>query len=111
MNLIILMKTPRIILALLTAIALIAITGSATAVEKNDGKDAKKAKPYPLKTCLVSDEPLDADPNMKSFTLVHEGQEIKLCCKSCLKDFKKDSTKLLKKMKEVAAKEAAKSAK
>ena len=71
-------------------------------------KDAKKAKPYPLKTCLISNEKLDADPSMKSFVFVHEGQEIKLCCKNCQKDFKKDSAKYLKKMKEVAAKEAAK---
>ena len=105
------MKTPRTIVALLTGIALIAVVGSAFAVENKDSKDAKKAKPYPLKICLVSDEVLDSDPSMKSFTFVHEGQEIKLCCKSCQKDFKKDSTKFLKKMKEVAAKEAAKSAK
>ena len=102
------MKKSPTLISLLTGLALIAASSSAMAVEKNEGKDGKKAKPYPLKTCLISDEKLDSDPSMKSFVFVHEGQEIKLCCKNCQKDFKKDSAKYLKKMKEVAAKEAAK---
>lgn len=102
------MKTHRNTFALFAAIGLITITGSLFAFETKEGKDAKKAKPYPLKTCLISDEKLDADPSMKSFSFVHEGQEIKLCCKNCQKDFKKDSAKFLKKMKELAAKENAK---
>jgi hypothetical protein len=61
-------------------------------------KKAEKAKPYPLDKCAVSDEKLDADPAMKSYTFVHEGQEVKLCCKSCLKDFNKDSKKYMKKI-------------
>lgn len=56
------------------------------------------AKPYPLDTCIVSDEKLGADANMKPFVFTHEGQEIKLCCKSCQKDFKKDPAKYLKKL-------------
>ena len=56
------------------------------------------AKPYPLDTCIVSDEKLGADPNMKPFAFTHEGQEIKLCCKSCKKDFTKDPAKYLKKL-------------
>lgn len=56
----------------------------------------KKAKPYPLKTCVVSDEKLGemGDP----YVFTHEGREVKLCCKSCLKDFKKDPAKFTKKM-------------
>ena len=46
-------------------------------------------KPYPLDTCIVTDEKLDADPDMKSYAFVHEGQEVKLCCKSCKKKFDK----------------------
>lgn len=56
------------------------------------------AKAYPLDTCLVSDEKLGADPDMKPYVFTHEGQEIKLCCKSCLKSFKKDPAKYLKKL-------------
>lgn len=60
------------------------------------GSAEKKAKAYPLETCLVSDEKLGdmGDP----YVFVHEGQEIKLCCKSCQKDFKKEPKKFLKKL-------------
>ena len=65
----------------------------------------KKPKPYPLDTCIVSDEKLGADPAMKPHTFVHEGREVKLCCKSCLKDFKKDTAKFIAKI-EAAEKKA-----
>lgn len=68
--------------------------------EKSDAA----AKPYPLDTCIVSDEKLDADPDMASYSFVHEGQEIKLCCKSCKKKFDKDPAKYLKKLADAAAK-------
>ena len=65
-------------------------------------KKADKPKPYPLKTCVVSDEKLGemGDP----YVFTHEGREIKLCCKSCLKDFKKDPAKYIKVMEEAEAK-------
>jgi len=55
-----------------------------------------KAKAYPLDKCIVSDEKLGemGEP----FVFVHEGQEIKLCCSSCQKDFKKNPAKYLKKL-------------
>jgi hypothetical protein len=62
------------------------------------------AKPYPasLKTCVVSDEKLGdhGDP----YVFVHEGQEVKLCCKGCLKDFKKEPAKYMKAISDAAAK-------
>ena len=61
-------------------------------------KKADKPKPYPLTTCVVSDEKLGADPSMKPYVFTHEGREIKLCCKSCLKDFKKDTASYIKKI-------------
>lgn len=61
-------------------------------------KPEAKAKAYPLDTCIVSDEKLGADPAMKTFVFTHEGQEIKLCCKSCQKDFNKAPAKYLKKL-------------
>jgi hypothetical protein len=60
-----------------------------------DKKDSK-AKAYPLDKCIVSDEKLGSMGDPYVFT--HEGQEIKLCCKSCQKDFKKDPAKYLKKI-------------
>jgi|SRR5690348_9671857 hypothetical protein len=62
-----------------------------------DNKKAEKAKPYPLKTCVVSDEKLGGDMG-EPYVFTHNGQEIKLCCKSCLKDFKKDPAKYMKKV-------------
>ncbi len=53
-------------------------------------------KPFPasLKTCVVSDEKLGE--HGKPYVFTKDGQEIKLCCKSCLKDFNKDPEKYLK---------------
>ncbi len=69
--------------------------GSLAAFGAEKAKDAKP-KPYPLQTCIVSDEKLDG--HGKPYVFTHEGQEIKLCCKPCLKDFKKDTAKYLKKI-------------
>ena len=68
------------------------------------GKTDAAAKPYTLDTCIVSDEKLDADPTMKSYSFVHEGQEIKLCCKSCKKKFDKEPAKYLKKLADASGK-------
>ena len=56
------------------------------------------AIPYPLDICIVTGEKLDTDPGMVSYTFVHEGQEFKLCCKGCLKDFNKEPEKYLAKL-------------
>ena len=61
-----------------------------------EGKTDSKAKPYPLEKCVVSDEKLGEMG--KPYVFTHEGREIKLCCKSCLKDFKKDPAKYVKKI-------------
>jgi hypothetical protein len=67
-----------------------------------DEKKEAKPKPYPLETCIVSDEKLGEMGKPHVFT--HEGREIKLCCKSCLKDFQKDPAKHVKKMEKAEAK-------
>jgi hypothetical protein len=56
---------------------------------------ATNAKPYPLKTCLVSGEELGkmGEPHR----LTYQGQEIQLCCKGCEKDFIQEPEKYLKK--------------
>lgn len=79
------------------------------------GDDAKKPKPYTLKVCPVSDEKLGGDMG-EAYVFVYgktaddAGREIKLCCKSCLKDFDKAPKKFLKKIDkaEAAAAKAAK---
>ena len=93
--------------------ALAAFTSTASAGEgccaaatpmADAGKADAAAKPYPLDTCIVSDEKLGADPDMKPYVFVHEGQEIKLCCKSCKKKFDKEPEKYMKKLKDTPAK-------
>ena len=58
----------------------------------------KKPKPYPLDKCIVSDEKIGADSGMKPYEFAVDGQEVKLCCKSCLKDFNKDKATYMKKI-------------
>jgi len=76
-----------------------AAPGSAVAA---DAKNEKSGKPYPLKTCVVSGEAFGTG-GMKTYVFIHEGQEVKLCCKSCLKDFRKNPAKYLKKIKAAEA--------
>ncbi|MBL9175042.1 MAG: hypothetical protein JNL10_16000 [Verrucomicrobiales bacterium] len=63
------------------------------------GADANssKPKPYTLDYCLVSDEKFEGS-GMTPYEMVKDGQTIKFCCKSCLKDFNKDAAKYLKKL-------------
>ncbi len=77
----------------------LALAASTFAAEAGKSADAKSAKPYTLKTCIVSDEKLGGDMG-KPYVFVHEGQEFKLCCKGCLKDFNKEPAKYVKKLAE-----------
>jgi YHS domain-containing protein len=60
------------------------------------GKEVKKeeVKPYKPNTCIVSGDKLGEMGKPVVFT--YQGQEIKLCCKDCRKDFDKDPAKYLK---------------
>ena len=90
------------ITTLLAAITF-AILTAALAAQAED----KKPKPYPLKTCIVSDEEINDKGDMKPYAFVQDGREVKLCCKSCLKDFNKDKAKYMAKI-EAAEKKKAK---
>jgi hypothetical protein len=59
-------------------------------------KPASKDKPYTLDTCIVSDEKLGemGDP----FVTSYKGQQVKMCCKACNKDFTKNPDKYMKKL-------------
>jgi YHS domain-containing protein len=52
---------------------------------------------YPLKTCVVSGNELGSMG--KPITQVYNGQEIKLCCKPCIKKFDANPAKYLSKLK------------
>lgn len=57
---------------------------------------------YPLKTCPVSGEELGGMG--KPVKVTHEGTDVYLCCKSCIKDFNKEPAKFTEKVKEAAPK-------
>ena len=91
------MKKLKTITAIALSVVYLAAPLAGFAAEKKD----EKAKAYPLDKCVVSDEKLGEMG--KPYVFKHEGREVQLCCKSCLKDFKKDTAKYVKKI-EVAEK-------
>jgi hypothetical protein len=60
----------------------------------SEAASSAAAKPYPLDKCVVSNEAFE---HGKPYVFVHNGQEIKLCCKDCLADFNKDPRSTLPK--------------
>jgi hypothetical protein len=93
------MRLPHLSTGLLLTLASLAglLTGAAA------DASAPKAKPYPLDTCVVSGEKLGGDMG-DPFVFTHEGREIKLCCKSCKKDFDKETAKFVAKVDDAAKK-------
>lgn len=81
---------PRPLFLLFAALAALASSASAAP----DSRDA--IKPYPLDTCIVSDNELGSMGDAVSF--VYEGREIKICCKPCEKKFLKNPEKYLAKL-------------
>jgi len=63
-------------------------------------------KPYPLDYCLVSGDKIGGDMG-KPVSTNYMGQEIKFCCKNCVKDFQKNPAKYMKELQD-AEKEAQK---
>lgn len=84
------MKTHPLLLATLALLAFVPARAADPA-----SPDAKP-KPYPLDTCLVSGEKLGGMG--KAYVFTYEGREIRFCCKGCMKDFKKEPAKYLKKL-------------
>jgi len=76
-------------------------TGCCSAVVPmaDTGKADTKAKAYPLDTCVVSGEKLGGEMG-EPYVFTHDGQEVKLCCKSCKKKFDKSPDTYMKKIKE-----------
>jgi hypothetical protein len=67
--------------------AAIAIAATATAADK----------PYTLKTCIVTDNALGSMG--KVIVKSYAGQEVKFCCKPCVKKFEANQAKYLAKLK------------
>jgi YHS domain-containing protein len=88
------------IITLFIAAALLG-AGALIAADK-DAKPAGVPADYPLKKCPVSDELLGEMG--KPVKVTHEGTDVYLCCKSCLKDFNKDPGTYTKMVKDAAPK-------
>lgn len=88
------MKASRASFAILASIVALALAGCQEAPSKPGS--AGSAKAYPLDVCIVSGEKLGSmgDP----IVIVHEGQEVKFCCKGCKPDFEKEPAKFLSKL-------------
>jgi len=90
----------RIVKSIIIAgLALVATTSMSTA--KADTSTNAPVKPDPMTTCPVSGEKLGEMG--KPMVFVYQGQEVKLCCTGCKKDFDKDPAKYLKKIQDAAA--------
>ena len=98
------MKKMKQCVAVLLALSILGGPLAGLARDQSAAQPAAKAKvkPYTLKTCIVSDEKLGEMGEAYVFT--NDTREIKLCCKGCLKDFKKDPAKYRKKIDEAEAK-------
>ena len=92
------MKKLKNLLAALVAISTLTAPLAGVAEQKPDAR----IKPYTLKTCVVSGEKLDAMD--KPYVITNGTREIKFCCKDCVKDFKKDPAKYIKKIEQAEAK-------
>jgi len=93
-------KNMKTIKTILVPILITAFLAAPLAVKSADQRDHEKSKtpiPYPLAVCIVSGEKLGGDMG-KPHVFTHQGREIKLCCKSCLKEFMKDPATYLKKL-------------
>tara|TARA_R110002096_G_scaffold288403_1_gene482138 strand:+ start:966 stop:1244 length:279 start_codon:yes stop_codon:yes gene_type:complete len=91
------MKTDVIILI---AISLVSFGLSSCETTNSGGAGEELAaaavKPYPLDVCLVTSEPIHSKGT--PIRLVHEGQEIMLCCPACKMAFKANPSDYLAKL-------------
>jgi len=99
------MKTLKNSVAIVLALSILGSPLAGLAADATAGPKTKP-KPYPLKTCVVTDEKLGEMGD--AYVYVYEGREIKFCCKGCLKDFKKEPAKYIKKIEKAEAEAKAK---
>jgi YHS domain-containing protein len=93
------MKTLKMLGILALTIPFLALPLTGAAAEANSA-DATPPKPDQLTTCPVSGEKLGEMG--KPYVFTYQGQEVKLCCSGCKKDFDKDPAKYIKKIQDAA---------
>ncbi len=89
------MTQPKFILLAATML-LSGCAGGAGAGRSQCCSSIAPVKDYPFDRCLVSDERFD---HGKPHSFILNGQSIKLCCKDCLVEFRRDKAKYLSKLK------------
>jgi len=89
------MKTLKTLAILALTISFLASPLIGRAGDTNSAA-ATPPKPDKLTTCPVSGDKLGEMG--KPYVFVYQGQEVKLCCSGCKKDFEKDPAKYLKKI-------------
>jgi YHS domain-containing protein len=90
----------RIVKSLIFAGLALAATALMSTVKADTSTNAP-VKPDKLTTCPVSGEKLGEMG--KPYVFTYQGQEVKLCCSGCKKDFDKDPAKYVKKIQDAAA--------
>lgn len=117
-------KLLKISSALIAAIALLAGASAFAHNGKAHGKEraaaesplsdsmAKAKATYPLSTCVVSGDKLEGGDMGEAIDYVHKeagkpDRLVRLCCKKCIREFKKDPAKYLKLIDDASAKEPA----
>jgi hypothetical protein len=88
--------TIKLIAAGTSALTLLLASCSSTSTDPDAGHQmtaSNEVKAYPKDTCIVTGNKLGSmgDP----IAIVHEGQEVKFCCKPCIAKFKANPDKFL----------------
>jgi len=83
-------------LSIIAGALLFVVTGCATREQPASAQTGLAATdgPYPLKTCVVTDEDLGKEP----YVFTHNGKTVKLCCKDCLDKFNAEPAKYMTKL-------------
>jgi YHS domain-containing protein len=94
------MKPTRIVTLLIVALGF-AVSAFAAEGRAHADSSKHKTKEYPLTTCIVTENDLESMGG--SLTKVYNGQEVKFCCRPCIRKFEKSPEKYLERMREAAA--------
>jgi len=95
------MKKYHWIVKSLSAAAFAVACAASIPAARADTSTNAPAKPDVMATCPVSGEKLGEMGSPYEFT--YQGQQVKLCCPGCKKDFDKDPAKYVKKIQDAAA--------
>jgi YHS domain-containing protein len=88
------MKFVSMVLAAAVIVGIGAVASAEMKMGKHEQATTAPAGKQPInKACLVTDEPLDP-----TLTYEYQGKTIGFCCEDCIKAFKKNPEKYLKKL-------------